>query len=120
MSTQTIAQRLAEIAAREQAATKGPWGFYDGSTYIDIAADLEMTGIGSYSYREKIAQLDDQDPPEELDEDQASELMTANAEFIASAREDIPFLLAEVARLTSELAEFEASVPADDGEPVIA
>lgn len=102
-------QQLDDIAAREAAATKGPWGFYDGDNYADVAADLTMTSRASYSYREKIAQLEDEnywdDPAHEDDDEQrASEQMAANAAFIAHAREDVPLLLAEVRRLRDALA----------------
>ncbi|MEU5900659.1 hypothetical protein [Streptomyces venezuelae] len=100
-------QREAEIAARVEAATKGPWGFYDGDTYADVAADLQMTSRASYSYRQKIAQLEDEnywdDPAhEDHDEQRAPEQMGANAEFIAHAREDVPALLAELAAVRAE------------------
>lgn len=100
-------ERLTEIAARAAAATPGPWGFYDGDTYADVAADLEQTSRGSYSYRQKIAQLEDEnywdDPAhEEHDEERAPEQMAANAAFIAHAREDVPALLARVAELEAE------------------
>ena len=48
-------ERLAEIAARAAAATPGPWGFYDGDNYADVAADLEQTSRGSYSYRHTVS-----------------------------------------------------------------
>jgi hypothetical protein len=97
-------QQLDDIEAREKAATKGPWGFYDGSNYADVAADMEVTSRGSYSYREKIARLEDEDywddPAHEDDaEECAPEQMAANAAFIAHAREDVPALVAEVRRL---------------------
>lgn len=103
------AERLAEIAARAEAATAGPWGFYDGDNYADVAADLEMTGRGSYTCRQQVARLEDEsywdDPAhEEDDEELASEQMAADAAFITAARTDIPTLLAEVDRLRAELA----------------
>jgi uncharacterized small protein (DUF1192 family) len=99
--------RLAEIAARAEAATEGPWGFYDGDTYAAVAADLQMTGRASYSYRQKIAQLEDEnywdDPAhEDDDEERAAEQMAANARFVAHARTDVPALLAEIQRLKAE------------------
>lgn len=100
-------EQLAEIAARAAAATPGPWGFYDGDNYADVAADLEQTSRGSYSYREKVARLEDEnywdDPAhEDHDEERAPEQMAANAAFIAHAREDVPALLARVAELEAE------------------
>jgi hypothetical protein len=105
-------QQLDEIEQRADAATKGPWGFYDGDNYADVAADLTMTGRGSYSYREKIARLEDEtywddSAHEDDDEDRAPEQMAANAAFIAHARADMPVLLAEVRRLRARVAELE-------------
>jgi hypothetical protein len=99
---------LDAIEARANAATDGPWGFYDGDNYADVAADLTMTSRASYSYREKIAQLEDEnywdDPAhEDDDESRAPEQMAANAAFIAHARTDVPALVDEVRRLRAEL-----------------
>lgn len=100
-------QQLAEIRARESAATKGPWGTYDdGTGRIDIAAELEGTGHG-YTCRRGIAQTDDQpidNDPEHIDWDEADDQaqIEADAQFIAAARTDVPALLAEVDRLRGE------------------
>ena len=107
MTDRLTTQQLDEIAARADAATRGPWGFYDGDTYADIAADLEQTRRGSYSYREKVARLEDEnywdDPAhEDHDEERAPEQMAANAAFIAHAREDVPALLAELSAVRAE------------------
>ncbi|MFG3311810.1 hypothetical protein ACGF0C_07600 [Streptomyces albidoflavus] len=122
-STALSHEYLAEIAARAEAATAGPWGFYDGDNYADVAADLKMTGRGSYSCRQQVARLEDEsywrqqvarledesyweDPAhEDDDEEPASEQMAADAAFIAHAREDVPALVAEVKRLRAELAD---------------
>lgn len=103
-------EREQEIRDREQAATPGPWGFYDGETYADIAADLQMTGRSSYSYRQKIAQLEDEDywddaAHENDDEERAAEALAANAAFIADARQAVPALLAELDRVRVSRAE---------------
>lgn len=86
-------KELAEIRARCEAATKGPWvecrnGGGDDFLY---SIDSEPTGLpivkadcGVY-------------PPEKED-----------ADFIAHAREDIPKLLAEVERLRKQVAELDA------------
>jgi hypothetical protein len=110
-------QQLDDITERANAATKGPWGFYDGDNYANIAADLTMTSRSSYSYREKIAQLEDEnywdDPAhEDDDESRASEQMAANAAFIAHARTDVDALVAEVRRLRTELATANARLDA--------
>ncbi len=100
-------EQLAAIEDRANAATKGPWGFYDGETYADVAADLQMTSRASYSYRQKIAQLEDEnywdDPAhEDDDESRATEQMAANAAFLAHARQDVPALVAEIRRLQQQ------------------
>lgn len=85
-------KRIEEIAARCAAARPGPWrafiegrDFWGGSSVIAIGdgespqEDLYLTG-------------DDRPVPE------------SDFDFIAHAREDIPFLLEEIARLTRERA----------------
>ena len=69
--------RLDEIRAREAAATPGPW--FD-------TGDVESVGVS-------IAM----DPYADINPDRA--VWKVNADFIAHAREDIPFLLAEIERL---------------------
>ncbi|HEX5596351.1 MAG TPA: hypothetical protein VFX61_10090, partial [Micromonosporaceae bacterium] len=96
-------ERLAEIAARADAATKGPWGIYEygGGSLLDIAADLKDTGTG-YRARRTIARLED----EPLDNDPTHKEWTAeddwaqvkaDAAFVAHAREDVDLLRAELA-----------------------
>src|ERR1051325_11030651 len=80
MPTPLTSQQLDEIEARANAATKGPWGFYDGDNYADVAADMQVTSPGSYNYREKVARLEDENywddqTHEHDDEDCASEQM---------------------------------------------
>ena len=101
--------RIEEIRAREQAATKGPWGIYEGGkggSLIDIAADLEETGYG-YRARREICRLED----EPLDNDPAHREWTAeedwsqvqaDAQFTAHARDDVKFLLDRVAELEAQ------------------
>lgn len=106
---------LDAIEARANDATSGPWGWYDGNDYADVAADYQSTGRGSYSCRQQIARieadwsLDDPDR-EDWDEDQASEQACADAEFIAHSREDVPALVAEVRRLRELLGERTATI----------
>lgn len=103
--TQPLAdERIADIQARAEAATDGPWGYFDGDNYAALAADYQQTGRGSYSCRQGIARLEEDDfwddrANEARDEGDAYEQMIANAEFITHAREDVPALLAEVQRL---------------------
>lgn len=99
------AEQIAEIAARAEAATKGPWGTYnDGTGLIDIAADLQDTGHG-YRCRRYVGQLEadqiDNDPTHtDWDEDQDRAQVAADAAFVAHAREDVPALLADLERLS--------------------
>lgn len=83
MSAPLTAERLAEIEARANAATPGPWyaehrGVVAGACreVIDIVDDCAVSGWRDYP---------------------------ANQAFIAHAREDVPALVAEVRRLTAAL-----------------
>jgi len=83
--------RLAEIAARQQDATKGTWGtYYDGTIY-HLAADMRVDG----SCSRQIGEIPDGD-----DKTQAFH----DAMFIGRARDDIAFLLAQVNQLRKQLA----------------
>lgn len=99
--------QLAEIQARVDAATAGPWGKYEfgGGDLIEVAADLKETGHG-YQARRVIARFDeeplDNDPAHaEWTEEEDWAQVEADAEFTIHARADVPVLLAEVARLRS-------------------
>lgn len=97
--------RLDEIAARAEAATKGPWEKCLGS------GNNLMTGIHSY------ARCHDTQPNPDFICDLAPDSQyegsvlerhgvqehVANLNFIAAAREDIPFLLALVASQSASL-----------------
>lgn len=101
---------LNAIEQRAAAATPGPWGFYDGSNYADLAADLTMSSSSSYSYRQRVARLEDEDhwddpAHEDHDEAQAHAQMAANAAFIAAARTDVPEMASEIRRLRAALKE---------------
>jgi len=76
--------RIAEIRAREAAATEGPWEA-KGTTSDDWYPRV----IGPIF--DAIADLDIE-----------SECAAADAEFIAAARADVPWLLAEIDRLEAE------------------
>lgn len=78
---------LEAIRARAAAATGGPW-----VPYFNSHGDPYVTLPGLYLTR-RIADVSVS--PDDYGK--------ANAEFIAHAREDVPDLLAEVARLTEEL-----------------
>lgn len=85
------ARRLAEIRARADAASPGPWSL---SRITAHDSDGEYCGTDNYlidAGREEIGGLD-------LDDD---------AEFAAHARDDIPYLLDLVAARDKELAELQ-------------
>ncbi len=90
-------QRIAEIAARCEAATPGPWEWKTcGDTNMYVEAEC-LKGV--------ISLEDDYPGYPEYGEHLIMELLQADADFIAHAREDIPALLAEVRRLQAQLAE---------------
>ncbi len=75
-----MTERLAQIRQRCEAATPGPWVEEDG--FILTAAGQRMVA--------------DFVP------------FSANSEFMAAARDDVPYLLAEIERLRAEVARLEA------------
>jgi hypothetical protein len=76
-------EELGEITARCEAATPGPWRSYLEGRDHASGSDFIMTGEGT-SRGEDI---------------ELSGATRADQEFVAHARQDIPRLLAEVARL---------------------
>lgn len=87
-------QQLADIEARANAATPGPWctdswEIYQGAEY--------QPGLSEWIG--ETCRADDSDGSRN------------DAEFIAHAREDVPALLAEVDRLRTDLAEYEPLTP---------
>lgn len=85
MSDDERTKRLAEIEAREQAATAADWWvLYDEET------ESRHVVIGDQDDRVCECHDDECDPE-------------FNAAFIAAARSDVPFLLAEVRRLEGQL-----------------
>lgn len=101
-------ERLAEIEARTQAATEGPWGTYDdGTGRIDIAADMRHTGHG-YRCRRQVAQtiempIDNDQAHEHWTEEDDQRQIEADAEFVTQARADVPWLIQRVRELEAEL-----------------
>lgn len=83
-------EELGAIEARAGAATPGPWGYY-GDTHPAWAAGHAGSYVYSRSAPVKVCQLADpwqHNPNKAID-----------AAFIASARADVPALVAEVRRL---------------------
>ena len=105
--TQPTHLDLDTIQARANAATPGPWDYFDGDDYADIAADYHQTGRGSYTCRQGIARIEadsffDDPAHEDADEDDAADQMRSNAAFIVAARTDVPALIARIRDLEAE------------------
>ena len=83
--------RLAEIEARERAATPGPWRRWVGKLTQSVSV---MQGTG----RDEVVHWTG------FDNSHLSGNRRANGAFIAHARQDVPELTAEVRRLRNELA----------------
>ena len=98
MTSPAAATRLDEIRERVEAATPGPW-FVDGP---------EFGGLWVTAYRDGESIAGGQ-PVHPSHKDQSFAVMAGlgdeDAAFIAAAREDVPFLLAEIARLQALLDE---------------
>ncbi|MDX3165955.1 hypothetical protein PV516_19395 [Streptomyces scabiei] len=95
------ADYLAEVDARQAAATDGHWGVYDQGTLVEVVAGLQENDTG-YRCSRQIARLD-VDPIDNIrehadwDEDQDYAQLLADAEFTARARTDVPRLLGIIA-----------------------
>jgi hypothetical protein len=97
-------ERIAEIAARTEAATPGPWnvteleghwlegsGYVQGTTYYVFEA--EQRGDG-----------------------ECGSMLKEDAEFVAASREDVPWLLDRLAEARAALARDEAALARATGE----
>jgi hypothetical protein len=102
----TPADRIAEIAQRADAATKGPWDVWDGPQYVGGGADLCIgageTWLANMNERHCNIGYGNHELPEghSLDTDinicsftdEITAEQSANAAFIAAARADVPAL----------------------------
>ena len=84
-----MTDRIEKIRQRAEAATQGPWRAYGNTveqenTGCHQVVGTELTGVGYMAYERLTTKNED-------------------ATFIAHAREDIPYLLAEVERLRAAL-----------------
>jgi hypothetical protein len=105
--------RLAEIRDRAQAATPGPWRTHD--TYVHDGGYCMTVLSGDGNSTEPRAWL----PTfSNATGSPMARNVEADAEFMAAARQDVPELLAEVDRLTAELAKAQAATfpPNEDGQ----
>lgn len=86
--------RLDEIRARADAATPGPWLLHKNGGELEIVDASGATSDASdIAFMHVHAEKEDWALPGTGYD---------NAEFIAHAREDIPYLLSEIERLTRE------------------
>ena len=90
-------RELAEIEARANAATPGPWCASTGRTYD--------TTTGKVAHVEHYVSRGDDDVgiASDVCDSRTGEQSEPNARFIAAARTDVPALVAEVRRLTAAL-----------------
>jgi hypothetical protein len=96
MTTPLTEERLAEIKARADAATPGPWRFtaWDDSSFMLVygilAGEAPDSPIVAYA-----------------EHDRGPEVADADMEFIAHAHQDVPYLLEVVERLRKRVAQLE-------------
>ncbi len=100
----TAEDRIAEIRARLDAATEGPW-IHEPSEVLHGTEDVRLHYVSDQ------AAIADDDPP------MCSFYSRADAEFVAHAREDVPFLLSELEAAQARLDKVRAlHQRCDDGE----
>ena len=100
MSTAPSADRLVAIRARCEAATPGPW-FSNAGLLVDVAAP------GKANDGQTVCRMPGG----------AASRSSHDADFIAHAREDVPWLLAEIALLAKRSALDETSAPVSSARP---
>lgn len=95
-------EELKVIEARADAATEGPWTWRDGSDpYCDLGILAGASGeVCNFGCAEQYYPTEGTEPS------------PADAAFIASARTDVPALIAEVRRLQAEKTELAKSLTA--------
>lgn len=99
MTTLLSDERIAEIRAREQAATPGPWEV-EGKSHMAFACIVSSSQYDPINDRQRriVKMCGIASPAGEG---------SNNASFIANARQDVPDLLTEVTRLRSRVARLE-------------
>lgn len=90
-------ERLRAIAEREQNSGKGPWSHDGRGTFIFGSDEGQMIAeVRGWGYLTGTGGLG-------LDEDEAVDRQKAIGEFIAQAKQDVPYLLSLVARQAQEI-----------------
>lgn len=101
-----VARRLAEIEARAKAATPGPWR-NDHPSWMDVNDITVWCGPDG---DDAMCVCNMGAPIADVDDKEQAKVSYANGEFVAHAREDIPYLLA-LARASTPAT---ATAPADE------
>ena len=89
--------RISEIKSRCDAATNGPWKSDMMGMYVFKGKEATIAEMRGWGYLTDSLRLSGEE---------AKMVQKANADFIACAREDIPYLLDEINRLTSEIEKY--------------
>lgn len=97
--------RLAEIKARCEAATPGPW---DWDVVDDAHMLLGTKGLEAFEGAVLGVRRCEACRKQSPERSPCGWPNRANGDFIAAAREDVPYLLTEVERLRAEVARLEA------------
>lgn len=99
-----LVTRLTEIATRANAATPGPWRAVESGTRVRDP-DLTRPGVPRYITTESDRILDpnDMEVIDLPDGMYIDKQVRADLEFMANARSDIDFLLAEIKRLRDQV-----------------
>ena len=106
-------KQLAEIKARVEAATPGPWEFetdsdIDGFSYVEWVEHIISKSVTIERYKHTYPGRQYQIIIASMTENETQgKEEFANATFIAHARQDVPALVAEVERLRGRIAEIE-------------
>lgn len=101
------ANRLAEIQARAEKATDGPWLVGEEVDGVRAGRRTVIFADGALAVRRRVVTVDQTRPHHEPAE--------RNIEFIAHARTDVPALVAALRAVLEACDELEANIPYDNG-----
>jgi len=104
--------RLEEIRARCEAATQGEWEYIPGESesLASYYTHPVAGGIGTMTREFPVITVGEA-TPEETGGDESFyyvDILESDAEFISHSRQDIPWLIAEIERLTDERDRYKA------------
>jgi hypothetical protein len=108
------------IRAQADAATEGPWGYDDGNVFCEPLAHARRAAVVAYCDREPAARdpnatfdMDPHEPVASCPQDNPD--VSANEEFIAAARTDVPALCDRVEALEKAISNLIAVIDRDGG-----